>query len=123
MREELSILMQEGRLDPGSREYFSTELQVLAKKEGKHKKDLADEQALHEKYNTLQENLATFKARCVEWRAKLDDHAFNPPYKFWREACEYFGITGIAWKKGHEPPYKIVSDPPSIMYLISRSAS
>ncbi len=123
MRENLNTYMQEGTLDPGTREYFSTQLRILAQEEEKRKKDLADEQALQEKYNKVQENLAKFKERCVQWRAKLDDPTFNPPYKFWREACEFFGITGIAWKKGHEPPYKIASDPPSIVYLSSRSAS
>jgi DNA invertase Pin-like site-specific DNA recombinase len=123
MRENLNIYMQEGTLDAGTREYLSAQLGLLAQEEEKRKKDLADEQALQEKYNLLQENLAKFKERCVQWRTKLDDPAFNPPYKFWREACEYFGITGIVWKKGSEPPYEIVSDPPSIVYLSSRSAS
>lgn len=122
-RQNLSTLMKEGKLDPGSREYMTAELQVLAAEEEKYKKDLANEQALQEKYNTLQENLAKFKQRCVQWREQLDDLAFNPPFKFWREACEYFGITGIAWKKGHEPPYTIVSDPPSIVSLSKRLAS
>ncbi len=122
-RENLSTLMKEGTLGAGDREYFNAELKVLAGREETIKKGLANEQALQEKYNKLQENLAKFKERCAKWRKQLDDPKFNPPFSFWCDACEYFGITGIVFKKGHELPYKIVSDPPSIVYLSSRSAS
>ncbi len=121
LRQNLNDLIQEEKLDKGTKEYLSSQLKILAQDEEKCKQDLADEQALQEKYMKMQEKLAEFKERCVKWREQLDDPQFNPPYKFWREACEYFGITAIAFKKGYEPRYKIVSDPPSIVKLISRS--
>lgn len=59
-RQNLSTLMKEGKLDPGSREYMTAELQVLATEEEKYKKDLANEQELQEKYNGLLGPLAKF---------------------------------------------------------------
>ncbi len=122
-RKQLSDLIQEGVLDKGTREYLNGQLQMLVKQEEDAKKELADEEAIQKRYNKLEQKLLEFHQRCAEWREKLDDPQFIPPYDFKRDACEFFGITVIAYRKGHEPRFEIYPDPPSIVSLLWSSAA
>lgn len=119
LRQELSELAQEGRLDRGTREFLTGQLALLANQEEEAKKQLEDERAFQQKYNQLQERIAEFHQRCREWREKLGDPEFTPTYQFMRDACEFFGITAIVYKFGHDPRFEIQVRPPSIMSLIS----
>lgn len=74
---------------------------------------------MQEKYNELQEKIAEFHRQCTQWRENIDDPEFTPSYEFKRDACEFLGITAIVWRRGHEPRYKIKSDPPSIVSFLS----
>ncbi len=123
LRKELSDLIQEGTLDKGTREYLHGQLQVLVKQEEDTRKELADEEAIQKRYNKLQQKLSEFHLRCAEWREELSDPQFTPPHKFKRDACEYFGITAIVYRNGHEPRFEIYPDPPSIVSLLSSSAA
>ena len=119
LRKDLSEMSQKGKLDKGTREYLSSQLTILAKQEADTKQQLEDEQAVKEQYNKLQQRIVEFHKRCTQWREKLDDPQFTPSYKFMRDACEFFGITAIVYKAGHEQRYEIQKDPPSIVLLIS----
>jgi len=119
LRKNLSDLMQEGKLDKGTREFLSGELQLLAKQEETCLAELASEQALQDKYNLLQERIAEFHQLCIEWRENIDDPESTPSYQFMQDACEFFGITAIVYKFGHDPRFEIQGRPPSIISLIS----
>jgi hypothetical protein len=109
------------KLDKGTREYLSGQLNILAQQEEEAKKELEDEQAFQQKYNQLQVRIAEFHQRCIEWREKLDDPEFTPTYQFMRDACEFFGITAIVYRFGHDPRFEIEVRMPSIVSLISLS--
>ncbi|MGZ3629104.1 MAG: recombinase family protein [Ktedonobacteraceae bacterium] len=119
LRRELSELAQEGRLDKGTREFFTGQLAFLAKQEEDAKRQHEDEREFQQKYNQLQERIAQFHERCSEWREKVDDPEFTPTYEFMRDACEFFGITAIVYKFGRDPRFEIQARTPSIMSLIS----
>ena len=103
-----------------SKEYLTGELNLLADKEEEALKALANEQALQEKYIKLQQRIAEFHQQCQAWREKLANPQFLPSYKFKRDACEFFGITVIAYRHGHTPPFDTEARPPSIVSLLSR---
>ena len=119
LRQELNVLIQEGQLDKGTREYLSSQLKILAKHEEDAKEQLADEQVAQRKYDQLQQRIVEFHEQCEEWREKLDDPQFTPSYQFWRNACEFFGICAILWRIGTEPRFEIRVNPPDIVELLS----
>jgi hypothetical protein len=123
LRKNLNELMQEGKLDTGTKDFLTGQLQLLGKQEEDCLKELADEQALQEKYKKLQKRIAEFHRRCTEWRENLNNPQFKPSYKFKRDAVEFFGISAIVWKNGTQPRYKLESRPPSIVSLFSSAAS
>ncbi len=123
MRSELNTMIQEGTIDKGTRAYLTGELSLLAKQEEDILSAQRDEQAVQEKYNKVQQRLLAFYKRCAEWREKLDDPEFNPPYKFRRDAIEFFGITAIAYRSGSRPRAETQTDPPSIMSIVSPLAA
>lgn len=53
LRKDLSEMSQEGKLDKGTREYLSGQLQILAKQEEEAKEQQAKEQAFQKQYNEL----------------------------------------------------------------------
>jgi len=111
LRKDLSDLSQEGRLDKGTREYLSGQLNILAQQEEDALKQLADEQAFQDKYTKLQERIAQFHQQCRAWREKLDDPQFTPSFDFKREALLFFGISITVRKQGTEPRYMVYADP------------
>ena len=117
LRKELGKLAEEGTLDTGTREFLTGQLTLLAKQEEEARKQLDDERVFQQKYNQLQERIAQFHQRCSEWREKLDDPEFTPDYDFMRDACEFFGITAIVYKFGHNPRFEIQARTPSLMSL------
>jgi len=119
LRNNLSTMMQEGKLDKGTREFFNTELQSLAEQEETCLKTLASEQAMQEKYNQVEQKLRAFHKRCDEWREKLDDLEFTPSYEFKRDAIVFFGITAIAYREGHKPRFLIERRVPSIVSILA----
>ena len=119
LRQELSFLIQEGKLDKGTREYLSGQLQFLSGQEEQAKSTLADEQAFEEKYNNLHKRIAEFHRQCREWKENLDNPRFIPSFQFWCDACQFLGISVTVWKSGTEPPYTIDTDPPDIVELLS----
>lgn len=114
-----SDLMQGGKLDKGTSEFLSGELQLLAKQEETCLAELAKEQLLQDKYNQLQARIAEFHQRCLAWRENIDDAEFTPSYQFKRDACEFFGITAIVYRHGHDPRFEIQATVPSLVSLIS----
>ncbi len=119
LRKSLNEMIQEGKLDKGTKEYLTGQLLILEKEEEVCRKELADEQELQEKYKKVQKRVAEFHRRCQEWRENLDNPDFKPSYKFKRDACEFFGITATVWKNDHHPRYTLESRPPSIVSLLS----
>ncbi len=71
--------------------FLNSQLEQLDEQEQKARQELADEQALQDKYNKLQREIASFHQQCQEWREQLDDPAFTPSFKFLHDACLYFG--------------------------------
>src|ERR1051326_750962 len=55
--------------------------------------------------------------------SNLDNPEYIPVYKTKRDLLEFFGITVIAWGLNHNPPYKAITDPPSLVSHQSKMAS
>jgi site-specific DNA recombinase len=118
-RSNLSRLMQEETVDRETARFLNGQLNLLEQQEQDARKQLASEQAQQDKYNLLRKRLAEFLKRCNEWREKLDTPEFTPTYQFMRDACEFFGITGVVYKLEHDPRFEIQVRLPSIVSLIS----
>jgi site-specific DNA recombinase len=119
LRKNLSELMQAEKLDKGTEEFLSGELFLLAQQEEQARKELANEQALQDKYTQLQDRIAAFHQRCLEWREKLDDAEFILDYDFKRDAVEFFGIHAIVYRYNGGQQFDIEVRPPSIVSLTS----
>src|SRR5712692_1280848 len=117
LRNELNTLIQEGKLDKGTREYLTGQLKILAQQEEDCLAKQKDEEEVQAKYDKVQRKLLDFHTRCEEWREKIDDKQFIPPYQFKRDAIEFFGICAIVHRVGSQPPFQIEIDPPSIMSI------
>ena len=120
MRTELNTLIQEGRLDRGTREYLTGELSLLAKQEEDLLAKQKNEEEVQATYDKVQRKLLAFHKRCEAWREKLDDPQYTPTYQFMRDAIEFFGIRAMVHPVGSKPPFNIIIDPPSIVSIISR---
>jgi len=118
-RKELDTLIKEGKIDKGTRDYLTGELSLLAKQEEELLTKQDTEAKVQALYESVQEKLLLFHTRCGEWREKLDDSKFIPPYQFQRDAIEFFGIRAIVYAVGSTPPFETEIDPPSIMNIIS----
>ncbi len=92
---------------------------MLGQQEQEALSQIADEQALQEKYSKLQQRIAEFHQQCQEWREKLDDPQFTPSFQFKRDALQFFGMSVTVWKQGTEPRYGINIDLPQIVELLS----
>lgn len=121
LRANLAKVMQKKILDERTVEFLSGQLRLLEQQERDVQAQIADEQALQEKYNTLQQRIVEFHQKCTEWRENLGDPEFTPSYDFKREACEFFGITVIVYPTDHETRFEIEVRPPSIVSIISRN--
>lgn len=115
----LAKAIRKNILNERSIRFLNGQLEMLDEREQKARQELADEQALQDKYNKLQQEIASFHQQCQEWREQLDDPAFTLSFKFLHDACLYFGITATVWKAGTKPRYEFHSDPPNIMELLS----
>jgi site-specific DNA recombinase len=118
-RKELNNMIQSGTIDPGTRDYLTGELNLLAKQEADAEKVQADEQAFQKKYTLLQERIAAFHQQCTQWRQQLDDPEFTPSFAFNREALLFLGISVTLWRSGTNPRFVFHTDPPEIMELLS----
>ncbi len=110
--------MRKKIFDEKTVEFLSGQLRLLEQQEQDVQTELADEEALQEKYNTLQQRIVEFHERCTEWREILGDPQFTPSYDFKRDACEFFGITVIVYPTDHEGRFETELRPPSIVSLI-----
>jgi site-specific DNA recombinase len=119
LRNNLNKVMRKEKLDEKTVAYLNGQLGTLAQQERDAVKLLADEQAVQEKYNKLQERIAEFHQTCQEWREKLNDSSFTPSFQFWHDAIEFFGISVTVWRTGTKPRYEIYTDPPEIVELLS----
>jgi site-specific DNA recombinase len=120
LQANLSEAMRKKILDERSIGFLNGQLALLEEQEQKARKELDDEQALQDKYNALQREIAAFHQQCREWREQIDDPAFTPSFTFLHDACLYFGIHATVFKTGSEPRYLIHTDPPDIVKLLSR---
>ncbi len=111
--------LKELELDKDTEQWLSKELRDLAAEKKRYEDELKTSEDVHEKWKQLQTRLAEFHQRCQKWRENVDDPEFTPSYAFKRDAIDFFGITAIIWKQDHKPHYKIRSDPPSIVSLLS----
>ncbi len=119
LQTNLSKAMRKDILNEKSIQYLNGQLTLLEEQEEQALQELADEQALQNKYNKLQQEIAAFHQQCREWKEKLDDPQPTPSFKFLQDACLYFGINATVWKAGTKPRYLIHTDPPEIMELLS----
>ena len=119
LRRDFSEMSQAGKLDKGTREYLAGQISILAQQEEECLAKQRDEQEVQATYDKIQGKLLDFHKRCEEWREKLDDTQFIPPYQFKRDAIEFFGICAIVYPVGATPPFNTIIDPPSIMSIIS----
>jgi site-specific DNA recombinase len=119
LRNNLNKVMRKEKLDEKTVAFLNGQLGILAQQERDALKQLADEQAVQEKYNKLQERIAEFHQTCQEWREKLNDSSFTPSFQFWHDAIEFFGISVTVWRTGTKPRYEIYTDPPEIVELLS----
>lgn len=119
LRNNLSTVMRKKVLDERTVAFLSGQLQLLGQQEEEALNQLADEQALQDKYTKLHQRIAEFHQQCQEWREKLNDSQFIPSFQFKRDALQFFGMSVIVWKQGTEPRYVINIDPPNIVELLS----
>lgn len=103
-------------LDKETEEWLSRELRDLAEKKKGYEGELKTTEDRHDKYTLLQSRLAEFHQRCQELR---ENPEFTPSDAFKRDAIDFFGITAIIWQQDHKPHYKIESNPPLIVSLLS----
>ncbi len=120
LRTELNTLIQEGKLDKGTREFLTGQLKMLAQQEEDCLAKQKNEEEVQATYDKVQRKLLDFHKRCEAWREKIDDPEFTPTYQFMRDAIEYFGICAIVHPVGSKPPFNTIIDPPSIVSIISR---
>ncbi len=120
LRNELNTLIQEGKLDKGTREYLTGQLKLLAQQEEDYLATQKNEEEVQATFDKAQRKLLAFHKRCEEWREKIDDPQFTPTYQFMRDAIEFFGICAMVQQVGSKPPFNIIIDPPSIVSIISR---
>lgn len=122
IREQQNVLRErlvQLKLDKGTEEFINQRLNELAKEEQGYLDELNNTQNTYEQWNKLQERLKEFHQRCAKMRDQLDDPDFESSYEFKRDACEFFGIQAVVWRQGHKPRFKIESNPPSIVTLLS----
>jgi site-specific DNA recombinase len=119
LQANLSEAMRKKILDERSIQFLNGQLTLLEGQEENARKELDDEQALQDKYNALQQEIADFHQQCREWREQIDDPEFTPSFTFLHNACLYFGISATVFKSGTKPRYLIHTDPPDIVKLLS----
>ena len=107
------------KLDRKTEDHLTTQLHQLAEQERKWLDELAKDDDMHQQWKKVQEKVETLHQRCAAMREKLRDPDYTPGYEEKRELCEFFGITGIVWKKGTDPHFEIRANPPSIVSLLS----
>ena len=119
LEENATNLAQQGLLHPKLAASFHKQAEDLAAQEQECEELLAKDIDTHAMWLQLEAKLDEVHQRCQEWREKLNDPEFIPPYKEKRELCEFFGITIICYQNGHKPPYETEVNPPSIVSLLS----
>ena len=119
LQNNLGKAMRKDILNEKSIRFLNGQLDQLEEREQNARKQLDDEQALQDKYNKLQCEIAAFHQQCREWREQIDDPEFTPSFKFLHDACLYSGINATVWKSDHKPRYEIHTDPPDIVELLS----
>jgi Recombinase zinc beta ribbon domain/Recombinase len=119
LRTNLNTLMRKKILDESTVAFLSGQLKLLEKQEQEALSQLADAQAMQQKYDKLQVRLAEFHQQCTAWRDQLDDPEFTPLLSFKQDALQFFGISVTVWKQGTEPRYVLQVDPPDIVELLS----
>jgi site-specific DNA recombinase len=119
LQANLAKAMRKDILNERSIRFLNGQLEMLEEQEQKARKELADEQAVQDKYNRLQKEIAAFHEQCRAWREQIDDPGFTPTFKFLQDACLYFGISVTVWKAGTKPRYLTHTDPPNIVELLS----
>jgi len=119
LRNNLSAAMRKKILDEKTVAFLSRQLHMLEQQEQEVQTQLANEQALQEKYNKLDQRIAEFHQQCTQWREQLDNSEFIPSFMFKRDAIQFFGISVTVWKQGADPRYVINLSPPNIVELLS----
>lgn len=119
LQEYLTERIKKRTLDRKTEDHLTTQLHQLADQEQKWQDELAKDEDLHQQWRKIQEKLDKLHERCVAMREKLRDPGYTPTYGEKRELLEFFGITAIVWKKGHDPHFDVVANPPSIVLPLS----
>ncbi len=119
LQDYLTERIKKRKLDRKTEEHLTSQLHQLADQEKKWMGELDKDKDMHLRWKKIQEKVEKLHQRCADMREKLRDPDYNPPYQERRELLAFFGITAIVWKKGRKPPYEIVSNPPSIVSLLS----
>jgi DNA invertase Pin-like site-specific DNA recombinase len=119
LQDYLTERIKKRKLDKKTEDHLTSQLHQLAENERKWEEELGKDEDMHQQWKKIQEGLETLHRRCEVMREKLRDPHYTPGYDEKRELCEFFGITGIVWKKGTKPPYETKAKPPSIVSLLS----
>ena len=123
LEENTTSLAQQGLLHPKIAASFHKQAEELAAQEQECQELLAKDIDERATWLQVEAKLDELHKRCQEWREKLNDPEFIPPYKQKRELCEFFGITLICYRNRHEPPYEVEVNPPSIVSHLSGAAT
>ncbi len=123
LEDNTTRLAQQGLLHPRLAASFHRQAEELTTQEQECQELLAKDMDAYATWLQVEEKLDELHQRCQEWREKLNDPQFIPPYEQKRELCEFFGITIICYRNEHEPPYEVEVNPPSIVSLLSRTAA
>jgi len=123
LEDNTTRLAQQGLLHPRLAASFHKQAEELTTQEQECLELLARDMDAYAIWLQVEAKLDELHQRCQEWREKLNDPEFIPPYKQKRELCEFFGITIISYRNGHEPPYETEVRPPSIVSHLSRTAA
>jgi hypothetical protein len=119
LEDNATKLAQQGMLHPKLAASFHRQAEELVAEEQEYQELLAKDIDEYATWLEVQAKLDELHQTCAEMREKLDDPNYTSPYKKKRELCEFFGITIICYRNGHEPPYDVEANPPTIVSLLS----
>jgi len=110
--------MMEGKLDPDTREFLTTQLQQLNEQEKGWTTQLAKAGEVHSKWKQVHDKLEELRNECAKMRENINDPNYTLSYRKKRDFVEYLGIYAIVWRHGHRPHFKVECNPPDIANLI-----
>ncbi|HLI87672.1 MAG TPA: recombinase family protein [Ktedonobacteraceae bacterium] len=113
-RTQLRDLMLEGKLDQGTKDFLTSELNQLATREEEWNDKLIDTENQQEEWKKVDKKLTEIHETCKRVRENLSDPNYVPTYQEKRDLIEFFNIRAIVWRHDHNPRFNIEARPEEI---------